>query len=72
MADETYVPKIHKTVGVDGGDEIIIEDGARIKPGTGVTPTIAKITNIASGTEIATAVNAIIDALAGVGISLVA
>ncbi|RLI68369.1 MAG: hypothetical protein DRP02_12720 [Candidatus Gerdarchaeota archaeon] len=51
------------------GDKLVLKAGTTITPSTGtVASNVADIANDASGTVIATAVNAIIAALEGVGI----
>lgn len=51
-----------------GGDEMVVASGGKITAAGTQATAIADIGNSASGTEIATAVNAIIAALEGVGI----
>ena len=73
MADATFGPKVYKnnngdTVVVASGGEINIETGGAITADGTQAATIADIATDASGTVIATAVNAIIAALKGSGV----
>lgn len=52
-----------------GGDELVIASGGKITAAGTQASHIADIANDANGTAIATAVNAIIAALEGVGIT---
>ncbi len=73
MADTTYLPKVYKNgadeMVVASGGEINIESGGKITADGTQASTIADIANDANGTAIATAVNAILAALDGVGIT---
>lgn len=66
MADATYQPKVYKT---SNGNELVIASGGKITAAGTQASHIADIATDASGTQIATAVNAILAALEGVGIT---
>ena len=66
MADTTYMPKVYKT---DGGDELVIASGGSISNDGTQASHITDIATDANGTAIAAAVNAILAALEGVGIT---
>ena len=61
----SYGTKIYKK---QGGDELVIESGGKITKAGTQAAHIADLANDANGTAIATAVNAILAALEGVGI----
>ena len=61
----SYQPKVYRK---QGGDELVVASGGKITDDGTQASHITDIDNDATGTEIATAVNAILAALEGVGI----
>jgi len=66
MADATRTTKIYKA---NNGDDLVVASGGKITADGSQAANIADIGDLATGAQIATAVNAILAALEGVGIT---